>query len=57
VLAEFEPDAVIGFIALQDLQEELATLFGRPVDLVTKKGLNRFLREPVLSSAWTLYAA
>lgn len=57
VLVEFEPGAPIGFIALQDFQEELSDLFGRFVDVVTKKGLNRFLREPVLDSARVLYAA
>lgn len=55
VLVEFEPDAPIGFIALQDFQEELAELFGRPIDVVTKEGLNRFLQEPVLSSARIIY--
>ncbi len=55
ILVEFEPGARIGFIALQDFQEDLAKLFGRPVDVVTKKGLNRFLREPVLDSARVVY--
>ena len=56
VLVEFEPDARIGFIALQDFHEELETLLGRSVDVVTRKGLNRFLRDPVLSSARVVYA-
>ncbi|CAN5831166.1 nucleotidyltransferase [soil metagenome] len=56
VLVEFEPDARIGFIALQDFNEELESFLGRPVDVVTRNGLNRFLREPVLSSARVVYA-
>ncbi len=56
VLVEFEPDAPIGFIALQDFQEDLENLFGLPVDVVTKNGLNSFLREPVMNSARVIYA-
>lgn len=56
VLVEFEPNAPIGFIALQDFQEELSTLFGRSVDVVTKPGLNRHFREPVLKNARIIYS-
>lgn len=56
VLVEFEPNAPIGFIALQDFQEELSTLFGRPVDIVTKPGLNRHFRDPILRSARVVYS-
>jgi predicted nucleotidyltransferase len=39
------------------LQEDLEKLFGRPVDLVSKDGLHRVIREQVLSDAQILYAA
>jgi predicted nucleotidyltransferase len=39
------------------LEDALADLFGRRVDLVTKKSLHRLLRDEVLSEARTLYAA
>jgi predicted nucleotidyltransferase len=55
VLVEFEPDAPIGFIALQRLRRELAELFGRPVDLVSKNGLNRHFRVPILASAQVVF--
>lgn len=56
ILVEFEPNAPIGFIALQDFQEELSTLFGRPVDIVTKPGLNRHFRGQILGCAVPIYA-
>ena len=57
VLVEFEPDAPVGFIDLQDLHEDLVQLFGRSVDVVSKNGLNRHIREPVLRSARVVYAS
>jgi len=54
VLVEFAPGRTpgLGFIRIQD---ELSALFGRPVDLVTFKGLNRRIRDRVLSSASVQY--
>lgn len=39
------------------LQEDLEHLFGRPVDLVSKEGLHRVIRDQVLADAQVLYAA
>lgn len=50
------PGARLGF-GLNRLEDELAEVFGRPVDLVAKKALHRLLRGPVLAEARTLYAA
>ena len=44
-------------MAYFDLQEDLEELFGRPVDLVSKDGLHRVIRDQVLSDAQVLYAA
>lgn len=57
VLAEFEPEAQIGFIALNRMQRELSELLRRPVDLVPRDGLKQKIREAVLSSAEVVYAA
>ena len=57
VLVEFEPEARVGFIALSQMQRELAGILHRPVDLVPRAGLKPRIREAVLSSAETLYAA
>ena len=56
VLVEFLPGSAVGlrFITIQD---ELADLFGRPVDLATPTFLSRHFRERVLHEARTLYEA
>jgi uncharacterized protein len=55
VLVEFEPGHVPGFGFIR-LQEELSQLFGRTVDLVTPKFLNRRIRDEVLRNAEVQYA-
>ena len=49
-------DTTLGF-AINRLEDELTALFGRPVDLVSRKALHRLLRERVEQEAQTLYAA
>lgn len=56
LLYVLKPDARLGF-KLFDLEDELATLFGRPVDLVARKAVNKYIREQVLADAQPLYAA
>jgi len=50
------PDARLGF-ALFDLEDELAVIFGRPVDLLSKDSVHPLLRDTVLAEADVLYAA
>jgi uncharacterized protein len=50
-----KPDARLGF-RIFDLEDEFAALFGRPVDLVARKSINKYLREQVLAEAQPLYA-
>jgi hypothetical protein len=57
LLVVFEPDAVIGFLALGRIQRELSAIIGRNVDLVLKDGLKPLIRDEVISSSRTLYAA
>jgi predicted nucleotidyltransferase len=56
VLVEFQPGARVGlqFITLQD---ELAALFGRPVDLNTPGFLSPHFRERILREATPIYEA
>jgi predicted nucleotidyltransferase len=56
LLYVLKPNARLGF-RLFDLEDELAALFGRPVDLVARKAINKYLREQVLADAQPLYAA
>jgi predicted nucleotidyltransferase len=46
----------LGF-SINRLEDELAELFGRPVDLVSKAALHRVIRDDVLAEAQSLYAA
>jgi len=57
MLVLFEPDAVIGFLELAALQEGLAEAVARPVDLVSKRGLNRVIRQQILDDARVIYGA
>ncbi len=56
VLYVFAPDAHIGW-NIADVQFELEALFGRSVDLVPKRWLSEHLRDEVLPTARSLYAA
>ena len=56
LLYVLQPDARLGF-RIFDLEDDLAALFGRPVDLVARKSINKYLREQVLAEAQPLYAA
>jgi uncharacterized protein len=43
--------------AIEDLSDELSALLGRPVDLVSRRGLNLRTRDHVLQEAQPFYAA
>lgn len=54
VLVEFDPDHVPG-LAFFAMQDELARILGRKVDLNTPGFISRYFREKVLSEAEALY--
>ena len=55
VLVEYEPEARVSLFDMSDLQYELMELFGREVDLVSKRVLRRGYRERILSTCEPLY--
>jgi len=61
VLVEFAPDARCTLIDLVRMQKELQDIFGREVDLVSRRGIessrNYIRRRQILDSAEVLYAA
>jgi predicted nucleotidyltransferase len=57
LLVEFLPGADVDLVDHAGLMLELADLFGRKVDLVSKNGLKPFIRAFVLEQARLLYAA
>jgi len=61
VLVAFEPDAHWSLFDLVRMQDELKQIFGRDVDLVSRRGLetsrNYLRRNAILNSAEVLYVA
>ncbi len=57
LLVDFEPEAQDGFLTPSRMQRELATIFQRPVDLVSKAGLKPIVRREVLPNVQVLYAS
>jgi len=61
VLVTFAPDAKWTLMDHVDMQDELKTIFGRNVDLVSKRGIersrNHIRRKEILDSAEVIYAA
>ncbi len=56
VLIDLAPNARVGLVALQKMRDELAGIFGRPVDLLTRNGLNRHIRDQILLDAEIIHA-
>jgi predicted nucleotidyltransferase len=56
VLVEFEPEARIG-LRFFSIEEQLATLLGRNIDLNTPGFLSKYFRDEVMSEAEVLYDA
>lgn len=57
LLVEFSPDKEIGYIEFFAMRRELSALFGKKVDLVSKRGLKKTMRLPVLAEAKVIYAS
>jgi hypothetical protein len=57
VLVEFESGVRIGVLRFESFAEELESLVGRKVDLVTRRGLKPWVRSQVLRDARVVYAA
>jgi predicted nucleotidyltransferase len=55
VLVEFEPGARVTLFRLSAMEDELAGVLGRKVDLVLKDGLRGRFREHVLANREVLY--
>lgn len=61
VLVTFEPNAEWGLLDHLTMQDELAALIGRKVDLVSRRAVerssNRIRRDAILNAAQVLHAA
>jgi len=56
VLIDIAPEARIGLFKLQKMRDELTRIFGRPVDLLTRDGLNRHITDEILRNAEVIHA-
>ena len=60
VMVQFHPNAHPTFLTLEQMEEELKTIFRRDVDLITRQGIessrNYLRRHDILSSAQVIYA-
>ena len=60
LLATLRPEARPTLLDWADMQEQLAELFGRPVDLVSRRAIersrNRYRKHSILSQATPIYA-
>ena len=61
ILVKFAPEARVSLFDLVDMEDELAAIIGRKVDLVCKEGIERshnpFRKKAILDTAEVLYAA
>ncbi len=55
-LVEFKPNANTDLFKFFEIQEELENIVCKKVDLVSKKGLKKLIRQKVLSAAKIIYA-
>lgn len=60
-LATFDPESTSSLLRRREMQDELAGIVGRPVDLVSRRGIemskNPLRRREILSTAETVYVA
>jgi len=57
VLVQFAPGAVVTLLDMVTMEDELAEMIGRKVDLRTPEDLSRYFRANVLATAVVQYAA
>ena len=57
ILVEFSPDATISLLDHVRIQDEFTSLFGRKVDLVSKRGLKGLIRDEILASRQVVYVS
>jgi predicted nucleotidyltransferase len=51
IMIEIDPDARMTVFEYVDLKEYIATLFDKPVDVVTREGLKPYVRSAVTAAA------
>ncbi|MDQ1257511.1 MAG: uncharacterized protein QG656_2117 [Candidatus Hydrogenedentes bacterium] len=57
VLVEFDPDHIPTLLDIAGMEEDLAAMIGRKVDMRTPRDLSRYFRDEVMRTALVQYAA
>ena len=57
VLVEFEPEAIVGYLSMTRMEQELSDLSGRRVDMRTPDELSSYFRDQVVAGAQAEYVA
>ncbi len=57
LLVEFAAGTHVGYFRLVEIQQDLAALIGRRVDLLTQGAISRYFRDDVLATAKVIYEA
>lgn len=57
LLVEFTAGTPVGYFRLVEIQQDLASLIGRRVDLLTRGAISRYFRDDVLATAGVIYEA
>ncbi len=57
LLVAFEPNARISLLDYVRIKRELSELLGRDVDLVSEKGISKYIRDEVFAEAEAVFAA
>jgi len=57
LLVAFEPDAGISLLDYVRIKRELSDLLRREVDLVSEKGISKYIRDEVFEEAEALYVS
>jgi predicted nucleotidyltransferase len=52
---EFQPEHIPTLFDIVDMEEELTGIIGRHADLKTPKGISRYFRDEVISTAQRIY--
>jgi len=55
ILIEFSPEAQIGLFRYQDIENEIASILGKKVDLVTIGGIDKYIKDEVTRTMKVIY--
>lgn len=55
LLIQFSPDAHVGLFKYQEIENEIASIVGKEVDLVTVGGIDKYIKDDVFKTMKVIY--